>query len=124
MKKSLIMLIAAAALAVGCASTGPVQTPAQAVFAAKGSYNAALTVAVAYKRLPRCSDAQPAPCSKPELIAQLQKADNVAAAALDAAEAAVRTPLVGATATARALSAAQAALAALTAMVANLAVTK
>lgn len=115
-------LILCAALA-GCATTAP-STPAQTVFAAKSAYAAVLTAAVSYESLPRCSATQPAPCSSPELVAQLRKADNTAAAALDAAETAVRTPLVGPTAQARAIEAATAALAALQAVVTNLQLTK
>lgn len=122
--KHLITLALAAALA-GCASAPATpDTPQQAVFAAKSAYATALTAAVAYKRLPTCSPTRPAPCSHPDLVAQLQKADIVAAASLDAAEAAARTPLVGATATGRAVQAAQAALAAMTSLVASLGVTQ
>jgi hypothetical protein len=70
--------------------------------------------------MPRCAPAVPKPCSDPELVAQIRKADNVAAAALDAAEAAVRTPAVGTTARDRAIQAAQAALAAFSALVTSL----
>jgi hypothetical protein len=120
MKRSLIALAFVAALA-GCGSTRSApDTPQQAVFAAKSAYATALTGAVAYKRLPQCSATAKLPCSEPVLVAQLQKADNVAAAALDAAEAAVRTPRVGDTAAAKAVQAAQASLAALTSLVASL----
>lgn len=121
MKRSLIIVTLAAALA-GCASTP--STPQQAVFAAKSTYATALTAAVAYRRLPVCSDTRPVPCSHPALVQQLQKADTVAAASLDAAEAAARTPIVSATATDRAIQAAQAALAALTSLITNLGVTQ
>lgn len=124
MKRHLIALTLALAL-VGCGTTvATPDTPAQAVYAAKSAYATALTAAVAYKRLPACSATRPVPCSHPDLVAQLQKADNVAAASLDAAEAAARTPLVSATATGRAVQAAQAALAAMTSLVANLGVTQ
>ncbi len=116
-------LLAVAVLALaGCASTSTL-TPAQVVYAAKGAYATALSGAVAYESMPRCAPAVPKPCSDPELVAQIRKADNVAAAALDAAEAAVRTPAVGTTARDRAIQAAQAALAAFSALVASLGAT-
>lgn len=116
-------LILAFALAVaGCASTGNT-TPEQTVFGAKSTYAAALTAAVAYKKLPACAATAPPPCSSPAIVAQLQKADNVASSALDAAETAVRTPQIGTTATDRAVSAASAALAAFTALLATLGAT-
>lgn len=125
MKRSLIALMLAASLAA-CANMpgGAPETPEQAVFAAKSTYATALTAAVAYKRLPACSATRPMPCSEPALVAQLQKADNVAAAALDAAEAAARTPRVGSTVTAKAVQAAQASLAAMTSLVASLGVAR
>jgi hypothetical protein len=125
MKRSLILAVVLAAGLAGCASAPSApDTPQQAVYAAKSAYATALTAAVAYKRLPACSVTRPAPCSHPDLVAQLQKADNVAAASLDAAEAAARTPLVSATATGQAVRAAQAALNAMTSLVANLGVTQ
>lgn len=114
MKRSLIALALAAALA-SCASTGT--TPAQTVFAAKSAYAGVLTAAVAYESLPRCSETRPQPCSSPALVEQLRKADNTAAAALDAAETAVRTPAVGTDATSKAIQTANLALAALQALV-------
>ena len=77
----------------GCASTPT--NPQQAVFAAKQSYAVALTVAVAYKRLPACAPAAPKVCSDAKVVKQLQAADNAAAALLDGAEATVRTPGAG-----------------------------
>jgi hypothetical protein len=110
-------LILGFALAVaGCASTGTT-TPAQTVFAAKSAYAGVLTAAVAYESLPRCSETRPQPCSSPALVEQLRKADNTAAAALDAAETAVRTPAVGTDATSKAIQTANLALAALQALV-------
>jgi hypothetical protein len=119
MRRSLTILTLAAALAAGCASTSST-TPAQVVFATKGAYATALTAAVAYESLRRCAPAVPKPCSDPDLVAQIRKADNVAAAALEAAEAAVRTPAIGTTARDRAIQAAQAALAAFSALVTSL----
>ena len=111
MKRSIFVAAFAAALLAGCASTtstgsaGAVPPPLpalsspdaqRAVFAAKSSYATALTAAVAYRRLPACTSTQRAPCSDAGVVAQLQRADTVAAMAMDAAEAAVRTPTVGA----------------------------
>ncbi|MCC2632125.1 MAG: hypothetical protein K0S48_11 [Ramlibacter sp.] len=123
--KHLIVLALAASLA-GCASmpSAAPDTPQQAVYAAKSAYATALTAAVAYKKLPACSATRPAPCSQPALVQQLQRADIVAAASLDAAEAAVRTPLVSPTAAGRAVQAAQAALSAMNALVTGLGVTQ
>lgn len=113
-----VILAAVVALA-GCASTAS-STPAQTVFAAKSAYATALTAAVAYESLPRCAPAPRQPCSDAAVVAQLRKADNVAAAALDAAQAAVRTPVIGTDATSKAVQAASSALAALTSLVTSL----
>lgn len=104
------------ALAAGCAATPGTTSPAQAVYAAKSAYAAALTVAVAYESQPRCSSTRPAPCSSPEIVAQLRRADDTAKLALDAAEAAVRTPAIGTDAAAKAAQAATSALQALQAV--------
>lgn len=89
--------------------TTTTQTPQQTIFEAKSGYAVALTAAVAYKRLPNCKAAKP-PCSDSAIVAQLQKADTVAASALDAAEAAARTPGFGDSVVASSATAAQAAL--------------
>lgn len=129
--------LAALALAValaGCASTTTTPTdttvvttigsPAaqRAVFTAKSVYAGMLTAAVTYKELRRCSPTVPQPCSDPAVVAQLQKADVVASVALDAAEAAVRTPQIGNAAVDAAVAAANSALAALSALVSTLGV--
>lgn len=124
MKRFLAIIGLAAGLLAGCASTPGGTSPQQVVFAAKSGYAATLTAAVAYKRLPACAPTVPLPCSDAAIVAQLQKADNVAATSLDAAEAAVRTPQIGATAVDRAIAAANAALSALNAIVATLGVSK
>jgi len=100
---------------VGC--TTP-QTPQQSVFQAKAGYATALTAAVAYKRLPLCP--APAPCSDKEVVGQLQRADLVAATALDAAEAVVRSKGFGQDTVASAVTAAQAALNAFVAITSTL----
>jgi hypothetical protein len=122
MKRLFLSLALAVGLLAGCAG-GPIgQTPAQAVFAAKGTYNTALSAAVAYKRLPACSAVVKQPCSDKAVLAQLQKADNVAAAALDSAESAVRTPGFGKDAAQSAITAANAAVQALASITATLGV--
>lgn len=75
-----------------CASLGQNSTPAQKVFAATQDYDIALSVAVAYKRLPSCH-AQPKVvlCSEPSVIATIQKADTVAYEALSAAQKVIRS---------------------------------
>lgn len=89
MKRLLLMATLAAAMLTGCATTP--QNPQQAVYAAHGTYTVALTAAVKYKQLPPCDKpAAPPVCSKPEVVAQLQKADDVAYSALSAAQKIVR----------------------------------
>ena len=96
MKRLALALLLALNIATGCASAPP-QNPAQAVYAAHGTYTVALTAAVKYKQLPRCGPATVMPlCSKAEVVADLQKADDVAYAALSAAQAIVRSPNAGA----------------------------
>jgi len=93
--KGIIALLAFVVLtALGCATTP--QSAQQAVFAAKQNYAVALTVAVAYKRLPTCAPAAPPLCSKPDVVATLQKVDTASSALLDAAENTVRTQGAGA----------------------------
>lgn len=105
----------------GCAAgVAAPQSPQQIVFTAKSSYDAALTAAVAYKRLPLCSATVKQPCSSASVVAQLQKADTTASAALDAAETAVRTPGFGKDVVSSATAAASAALNAFVAITATL----
>lgn len=93
--KTLIAVLSFTLLtAFGCTST-PTK-PQQAVFAAKQSYEVALTVAVAYKRLPTCAPTAPQLCSRPDMVATLQKVDLASSALLDAAENTVRTEGAGA----------------------------
>jgi hypothetical protein len=129
-------LALAAALAVGgCAGTGatggaslPTDSPpafsdataGQAMVAARAGYGAAIAAALAYGNLPPCSETQKAPCRDAARLAQLQKADRTAFAALDAADAMLRGPSLGATARDRAIQTAQAALLALTALTGGL----
>lgn len=105
-----LMLIAAVLALAACATP---QSPAESVFQAKTAHAVALRSAVAYRELPRCNPA-PQPCHDPAVVQQLQKADRTADAALDAAEAAVRTPGFGESVIASAVASAKAALAAFT----------
>ena len=103
-------LIFAALLALalaGCATGG---SPQEVVFQARGAQNVALRAAVEYKRLAPCATPAKQPCSDKAVVAQLQKADEVADRALAAAESAVRTPGFGDNVIQSAVTAAQAAL--------------
>lgn len=96
MKRMIGALLLAFALGgLGCA-TAP-QTPAQSVYQVQGSYAAALQIAVTYKQLPNCAQpAHPVLCSDAKVVGQLQRADDVAYAALTSAQNIVRTPGAGA----------------------------
>lgn len=108
-----------AVILAACATVQP-QTPAQAVYQVKSNYAAALEVAVAYTRLPRCTEPVTVPiCSRYDVIVRLQQADRAAAPALDAAEKVVRAPDAGANPQ-TAILAAQQAVAALTAITSTL----
>jgi len=125
-------LLAAAALAFVAACTsvgGTALTPAQSVYQLKSDYDAALTIAVTYKNLPPCGTTTNVPnvgaqkivlCSDPKVVAQLLQADNVAYAAIQAAENTVRDPTVSQSGAQAATVAAQQALAALTSITATL----
>lgn len=120
--KQILTALACAAFLTGCptAPTSQQQSPAApsaqnltpqaAVFAAKGGYEVALTVAVAYAELPRCAPRTEPLCSKQPVVDHLVRARNVARDAITAAEQTVRTPEFGADITASAVTAAQAAL--------------
>ncbi len=116
--KRLIALLALAFLAA-CA-TAP-QTPQQTIYSATNSYNAAVTVALAYKALPACAPTAPPICSRPDIVAKLKDADTVAYNALVAAENVARSPNAGANAQ-TALVAANQAIAAFAAITASLTV--
>ena len=108
-----------AAFALFACSTAPT-TPQQSIYQLESNYNAAAQIVLAYKALPTCGGvATTVLCSKPEVIAQLKQADNVAYSALVAAENTVRTQGAGANAN-TAMVAAQQAIQALTAISAAL----
>lgn len=87
MKKFLVLSFVAL---VGCASV-VIDTPAQRVFAATQAYNAALSVAVAYRNLPPCTaPVKQVVCADKGVVATIQKADIVAFEALKSAQTVVR----------------------------------
>ena len=89
MKKIAVLFAFILLTGFGCATTP--QSAQQSVFAAKQSYAVALSVAVVYKKLPVCGTAgATAVCSKPDVVATLQKVDNASSALLDGAENTVR----------------------------------
>lgn len=130
LKRSRFLVLAAALSLAACgnipqtSSSGPIVTasptaPAfssaeagQAMITARLGYNAAVTAATAYAKLPACTATQHAPCHDPALLAQLAKADRTAFNALDAADSILRQPALGSLARNSAIAAAQAALAA------------
>ncbi len=98
---ALFAIALAVSISFGCVSPGTlpngaqaVQTAPQTIYQVESSYAAALTVAVAYKRLPTCGGAFLI-CSKSEIVAKLQQADDVAIPLLDAAQKVARTPGAG-----------------------------
>ncbi len=117
----LLAVIALAFALAACAITP--QTPAQAVYQIEADYAAALTVAVKYKQLPACGQpASPLLCANPPVIATLQKADDVAYAALSEAQTLIRTPGIGADKVQTAIATAVSALKVLTAVTSSLGV--
>ncbi len=101
------------------ACTAPPKNAGQSVYAVESAYVAALTVAVKYKALPPCAPASTMLCSKPEVVAKIQKADDAAYPALQAAQKVVRQPDAGANAQ-TAIFAAEQAVSALTAITSTL----
>lgn len=111
----LVLIIGLLVLVSACAVP---QSPAETVFQAKTAHAVALRSAVAYRELPRCNPA-PQPCHDPAVVAQIQRADKVADAALDAAENAVRSPGFGQSVITTAVRTAQEALQAFVTIVAT-----
>lgn len=86
-------LFFAVSIALTLSSCTTAETPAQKVFAASSAYDTALTVAINYKQLPVCGQStSPIVCSDKEVVATLQRADNVAFEGIKAAQAIVRNP--------------------------------
>jgi hypothetical protein len=88
--RALFLVLTLVGMFSACSTTP--QSPAQAVYASTATYDAALTVAVAYKNLPPCAPSSPPICSDPGVVATLQRADNVAFEALSSAQRVVRVP--------------------------------
>lgn len=107
---------------VACTTmNGKQLTPQQQVFQLKATYEAALTVAVSYKRLPSCDKpGAPKLCSDVAKVKELAQTDDVAFASISAAEKAVRDPKFDPGVQNSALSSAKQALALLTALTAVL----
>lgn len=80
-------------LLAACASAVPNQSPASRVFAAQADYTLLVAAAARYNELPRCEQpAAPSLCSKASAVAEIRKADAVAAGAIGVAQDIVRTP--------------------------------
>lgn len=120
--RKLVFIILSCVLFTGCATTSTIgQSPQKIVFSAKEGYAIALVGAVEYKKLPACTTPPTTViCHDPAILAQLQKADDVTAVALDSAESAVRTPGIGDSAINFAVAAGKAALDAFTSITSKL----
>jgi len=70
------------------------QNPAQKVFELTAVYNGVLNPVVEYESLPRCPENADAldVCSNPDVVRAVRKADRVAFAAINGAQAVVRNP--------------------------------
>lgn len=89
-----LLCIAATMLVAACASV-VAESPSQRVFALEADYASLLSAAETYESLPRCAPGDSTiACSDVHAVERIRQADNVAAAALDAAEATVRDPVV------------------------------
>lgn len=113
--RKLILAVFLTLLAVGGCVSG-LQTNAQRLYQIDSNYQAALTIAVAYKALPDCPST--VVCKKAAVVKQLQDADNVAFPALQSAQACVRATTCQNSDLA--ITAANTAIAAFTAITANL----
>lgn len=123
MIRKALFAVMALCLMIGACTTmdGKQLTPQQQMFSLKSSYEAALAVAVSYKKLPSCTlPAAPKVCSDVAKVKELQQADDVAFASISAAEKAVRDPKFDPGVQNSALSTAKQALALLTALTAIL----
>lgn len=118
----MVLAVAGCQGGTGVVSAPPVpKTPAQAVFEVKAAEAAALAVFLRYKALPSCAlQVHPTLCSEPGVVTMVQRADLVAAKAVDTAETAVRTPGFGQNVVQTMLISAQAAVGVLVAATANL----
>lgn len=109
------------ALALFLGACAGAETPAQTVFAVKERYRVVLDLANRYEDLKRCNvpDA-PIACSDPKAVDIIRKADLVADAALDEAEAVVRDPNASESALNLAVRSAEGAVATFASLVADL----
>jgi hypothetical protein len=87
----LILTLASCAALAACATPGVPNTPAQTVYAAEGTYAAALNLAVAYRNLPVCGTAGVTVCHDPAVVQELVRANGVARSDLAEAETLVRS---------------------------------
>jgi hypothetical protein len=78
---------------IACA-TPQTENPGQIVYQIQSGYAVALKTELAYSNLPDCSTGIKL-CSKKDVIRQVQKADDLAWDAIQAAQTAVRTPGFG-----------------------------
>jgi hypothetical protein len=104
--------------ALALAACATVTTPQQTIYQIEADYTAAVNVATAYARLPRCGVGAVL-CSQQALVDRLKAADNVAFNAITAARNTVTSPGAGANAQ-TALTAAAEATKALAAIAATL----
>lgn len=95
LKGALVALIMPVLMANGACDkvTGGAETPAQVVFALKSRYEVALIAANKYEDFKRCTVVpKTTPCSDPEVVQAIRRADNAVKLAMDAAERVVRDP--------------------------------
>lgn len=71
------------------ACTQGLTLPSQKFYQFQSNYNAGLAAAVSYKALPVCPTAPV--CKKPEIVTQLQEADDIAGPAVLSAQACLRS---------------------------------
>jgi len=101
------LLVACGFVLSSCAT---VTRPDQSIYAVEASYQAALTVEVAYRNLPRCNGVTKI-CHEPSVVQQMIAADNVTYTAIKSAVAIAADPRSPSNALLVATQAAEAALA-------------
>lgn len=90
--KRLLAVLAVVFTLGACAGTAP-QSPQQVVFQASQAYVVAAKGANVYLAYPRCTEPSTTVlCSKPDVVAKIKVADNVAFTALTEAQTLVRLP--------------------------------
>ena len=89
-KLILVALLAGSAVVLeGCQGVHPT-TPGQTAYSLEATYQGALTLAVAYRQLPRCAAGGSVICHEPVTVQRLIAADTVAYDALTGFESVVR----------------------------------